>query len=206
VIEVADVFRRFADSYLSAHGATMPGWHRRAITDILACRTETLGGHLWRCDQCSHEVFSYHSCKNRSCPKCHSKQTKDWLQARSAELLPTAYFHVTVTVPAELRALLRANQRDGYAMLMKASADAIIELARDRRYVGATVGVLAVLHTWTQQLAYHPHAHCLVTAAASLTTAATGIRRARTFWSPPRRSPNWCAASSRPRSPRSDPT
>jgi hypothetical protein len=124
VIELADVFRRFADGYLSAHGATMPASHRRAIADILACRTEALGGHLWRCDQCSHEVFSYHSCKNRCCPKCHTKQTKDWLDARKTEMLPTDYFHVTITVPEELRALLRANQRDGYALLMKA-ADAV---------------------------------------------------------------------------------
>jgi hypothetical protein len=164
VIEVADVFRRFADGYLSAHGAAMPAWHRRAIADILACRTEALGGHLWRCDRCRHEVFAYHSCKNRSCPKCHAKQTAQWLEARKAEMLPTGYFHVVVTVPQELRALLRANQRDGYGLLMKAAADAIIELARDRRFVGGTVGVLAVLHTWTQQLAYHPHVHCLVTA------------------------------------------
>ena len=163
VIELADVFRRFADGYLSAHGTAMPASHRRAIADILACRTEALGGHLWRCDRCSHEVFSYHSCKNRSCPKCHTKQAKDWLDARKAEILPTDYFHVTITVPQELRALLRANQRDGYALLMKAAADAIIELAHDRRFVGGTVGVLAVLHTWTQQLVYHPHVHCLVT-------------------------------------------
>ena len=169
VIELADVFRRFADGYLSAHGTAMPASHRRAIADILACRTEALGGHLWRCDRCSHEVFSYH-CKNRSCPKCHTKQAKDWLDARKAEILPTDYFHVTITVPQELRALLRANQRDGYALLMKAAADAIMELAHDRRFVGGTVGVLAVLHTWTQQLVYHPHVHCLVTGSISSRT------------------------------------
>ena len=83
--------------------------------------------------------------------------------ARKAEMLPTRYFHVTVTVPEQLRDTLRANQRGGYALLMKAAAEAIVELARDRRHVGATVGVLAVLHTWTQQLLYHPHVHCLVT-------------------------------------------
>ena len=163
MIELADVFRRFADGYLAAHGAAMPASHRRAIADILACRTAALGGHLWRCDQCRHEVFSYHSCKNRSCPKCHTQQTNDWLESRKAEMLPADYFHVTITVPQELRELLRANQRDGYALLMKAAADAIIELAHDRRFVGGTVGVLAVLHTWTQQLVYHPHVHCLVT-------------------------------------------
>jgi hypothetical protein len=163
VIEIADVFRRFADGYLSAHGATMLPSHRRAIADIVACRTQTLGGHLWRCNRCSAEVYSYHSCKNRSCPKCHTDQAERWLAARKAEVLPCPYFHVTITVPQELRDILRVNQKDGYTLLMKAAAEAIIELARDSRYVGGTVGILAVLHTWTQQLLYHPHVHCLVT-------------------------------------------
>jgi hypothetical protein len=168
VIEVAEVFRRFADDYLSAHDVGEPGGsllpsHRRAITDIIACRTETLGGHLWRCDACSAEVYSWHSCKNRSCPKCHTDQTARWLEARRIEMLPCRYFHITITVPEVLRNLLRANQRDGYALLMKAAAESIIEIARDSRYVGATVGVLAVLHTWTQQLNHRPHVHCLVT-------------------------------------------
>jgi len=163
VIEVADIFRSFADRYLAAHGATMPPSHRRAIADICTCRTAALGGSVWRCSHCRHEVFSYHSCKNRSCCKCHTNQTETWLSRRKAEMLPCHYFHVTVTLPEELRSLLRANQRDGYAMLMKAAAEAIIDIARDTRFVGGTVGVLAVLHTWTQQLLYHPHVHCLVT-------------------------------------------
>jgi hypothetical protein len=164
VIELADVFRRFAGTYLATHGTAVPASHRRAIADIIACRTETLGGHLWRCDQCSAEVFAYHSCKNRSCPRCHTGQTRAWLDRRAAEMLPAPYFHVTITVPEELRPALRSNQRDGYSLLIKAAAEAIIELARDRRFVGGTVGVMAVLHTWTQQLHYHPHVHCLVTA------------------------------------------
>jgi hypothetical protein len=168
VIEVAEVFRRFADDYLSIHdtgkeGASLLPSHRRAITDIIACRTEALGGHLWRCDACCAEVYSYHSCKNRSCPKCHTDQTARWLEARKIEMLPCGYFHLTITVPRELRYVLRANQRDGYPVLMKAAAESIVELARDPRYVGATVGVLAVLHTWTQQLNHRPHVHCLVT-------------------------------------------
>jgi hypothetical protein len=146
MIELADVFRRFAADYLSAHGALMPPSHRRAIDDILACRTEALGGQLWRCDACDAEVFSYHSCRNRSCPKCHTAQTQEWLERRQAEMLPVPYFHITVTVPAELRDMLRAHQRDGYALLMRASAAAIVELARDPRYVGGTVAVLAVPH------------------------------------------------------------
>ena len=160
---LGDVFRRFADDYCRAHGASMLPSHCRAIADILACRTPLLGGHRWRCTRCSAEVHSYHSCKNRSCPTCHRNETERWLAARRTELLPCPYFHVTVTVPAELRDILRANQHDGYAALMQAAAESIVELARDKRYVGGTVGVLAVLHTWTQQLVYHPHVHCLVT-------------------------------------------
>jgi hypothetical protein len=167
MVELADVFGRFAGPYLEAYGPAMPPSHRRAIADILACRTAALGGHLWRCDHCQAEAFAYHSCKNRSCPKCHTEQTHAWLDRRRAEMLPTAYFHATITVPDELRQALRANQRDGYGALLTAAARAIIELARDPRFVGGTVGVLAVLHTWTQQLLYHPHVHCLVTGGVS---------------------------------------
>lgn len=157
MIEIADVFRRFAADYLDAHGAAMPPSHRRAIADILDCRTAALGGQVWRCDECDVETFSYHSCGNRSCPKCHTAQTREWLEHRQAEMLPVPYFHITVTVPAELRAPLRAHQRDGYAVLMQATAAAIIEIARDPRFVGGTVAVLAVLHTWDQRLDQNPH-------------------------------------------------
>jgi len=179
MIEVADVFRRFAADYLSAYGASMLPSHRRAIEDILDCRTAALGGQVWHCEACNTEVFSYHSCGNRSCPKCHTAQTQEWLERRQAELLPVPYFHITITVPAELRAVLRANQRDGYGALMQACAAAIIELARDPRYVGGTVAVLAVLHTWTQQLGLHPHVHCLVSGG--------GISEDATTWHPARR-------------------
>jgi Putative transposase/Transposase zinc-binding domain len=179
MIEVAEVFHRFAADYLHAHGAAMPPSHRRAIQDILACRTAALGGQVWCCDECGAEVFSYHSCGNRSCPKCHTAQTQDWLDARQAELLPVPYFHITVTVPAELRPLLRAHQRDGYAVLMQAVAGAIIELARDPRFVGGTVAVLAVLHTWDQQMNFHPHVHCLVSGG--------GISEDGTSWHPAQR-------------------
>lgn len=163
MVDVADVFRRFGPGYQAAHGASMPPSHRRAIADILACRTEALGGHLERCTACGAEVHRCHSCRNRSCPKCHGEQTRAWLDKRQAEMLACPYFHVTVTVPEELRAALRCHQRDGYGALMTAAGEAITELARDPRHVGGTVGVLAVLHTWTQQLHFHPHVHCLVT-------------------------------------------
>ena len=179
MIEIAEVFRRFAADYLDAHAASMPPSHRRAIEDILDCRTAALGGQVWRCDTCNAEVFSYHSCGNRSCPKCHTAQTQEWLGHRQAEMLPVPYFHITVTVPAELRAVLRAHQRDGYAVLMQATAAAIIELARDPRFVGGTVAVLAVLHTWDQRLNLHPHVHCLVSGG--------GVSEDGTTWHPARR-------------------
>jgi len=179
MIEVAEVFRRFAADYLEVHAAAMPPSHRRAIEDILDCRTAALGGQVWCCDTCGTEVFSYHSCGNRSCPKCHTAQTQEWLGHRQAEMLPVPYFHITVTVPAELRAVLRAHQRDGYAVLMQATAGAIIELARAPRFVGGTVAVLAVLHTWDQQLNLHPHVHCLVSGG--------GISDDGTTWHPARR-------------------
>jgi hypothetical protein len=105
VVALADVFRRFAEDYLWTHGASVLPSHRRAIADILACRTHALGGHLWRCNHSSTEAYS---CNNRSCPRCHKDQTERWIAARNAELLACPYFHVTVTVPAELRAVLRA--------------------------------------------------------------------------------------------------
>ena len=201
--EVADVFRRFGGSYLAAHGAAMLPSHRRAIADIIACRTEALGGQQWCCNDCGALLHVFHSCRNRACPKCHAEQTQAWLEQRREEMLPVPYFHVTVTVPEELRGALRRHQIDGYGALMKAAAEAIIGLARDPRWVGGTVGVLAVLHTWTQRLVFHPHVHCLVTggglsepALAKAGTAPPGIPPARPSSSPNRRSPPALAPAS----------
>src|SRR5918911_5714628 len=101
MIEVAEVFRRFAADYLSAHGASMPPSHRRAIEDILNCRTAALGGQVWRCEACNSAVFSYHSCNNRSCPKCHTAQTQEWLAPRQGGMLPGPHLHITLPRPAE---------------------------------------------------------------------------------------------------------
>ena len=163
MLEVADVLRRFGPAYLAQHGASLLPSHRRAIADLQLCRTPALGGQQYRCDVCGTELFAWHSCKNRACPKCHTTQTQEWLEQRHAQMLPTPYFHVVVTVPQELRAVFRSNQKDCYALLMRASAQALMELARNPRYCGGTVGILEVLHTWTRQLHYHPHVHCLVT-------------------------------------------
>jgi hypothetical protein len=161
-LEVADVFRQFGPSYLEAFGASMLPSHRRAIEDIVACRTEAMGGHVFQCGDCGQTFYAYHGCRNRSCPACHSGQTRQWLEARRAEVLPCPYYHVTITVPSELRAALRCNQRDCYSLLMKASSKAVLELCADKRYLGAVPAVLCVLHTWSAQMHYHPHVHLLV--------------------------------------------
>jgi len=160
--ELADIFRRYGGEYLDKFGANILPSHRRALWDILHCRTEVLGGHLYRCDQCSHEVYVYHSCRNRSCPKCHGPSTEAWLDKRRAELLPVEHFHVTFTLPAALRELVRRHQKTLYGVLMKSAAQALMKLAADPKYVGGQIGILAVLHTWGRTLPYHPHVHCLV--------------------------------------------
>jgi len=162
LLEVADVFRQFGPSYLEAFGARLLPSHRRALDDITACRTAAMGGHAYSCEDCGRRFYVYHGCRNRSCPACHTRQTQQWLDARTAELLPCPYYHVTVTVPAQLRDVLRSNQSEGYGLLIRAAAEAVITLCRDKRYMGATPAVLAVFHTWTAAMDYHPHVHLLV--------------------------------------------
>jgi hypothetical protein len=161
-IEVADVMRRFGPDYLERFGERMLPSHRRALQDIMDCRTAQMGGHAWHCEDCDKTFYVYHGCRNRSCPACHTRQTQEWLEKRQAELLPCPYYHVTVTIPEELRAVFRSNQQDAYGMLMKTAAEAVLTLAADRRHMGALAGVLAVLHTWTAKMDYHPHVHMLV--------------------------------------------
>jgi hypothetical protein len=145
-----------------------------------------MGGHAYRCEDCGRRFYVYHACRNRSCPACHTHQTQQWLGARTAELLPRPYYHVTVTVPAQLRALLRSNQCDGYGLLMKAAADAVIALCRDKRYLGATPAVLAVLHTWTAAMHYHPHVHLLASGGGIATHGAAWCEAKHPFLVPVR--------------------
>ena len=133
------------------------------MQDIETCRTASLGGQLYYCARCDEQRYSYHSCKNRHCPKCQNEQANDWLAAQQSLLLPVTHFLVTFTLPAELRTLARSNQKPIYNLLFRASAAALLELAQDPRFVGARLGLVGVLHTWTRQLLYHPHVHYIVT-------------------------------------------
>ena len=162
MLEVADVLRRYGQAYLDGHGAAVPRRHRRAIRALAACRTAQLGGHLYECDRCGHQRYAYHSCRNRHCPKCHGKDLEAWLAQRRGELLPVPYFHVVFTLPAALRRTVRQHPHILYPVLMRSAAEALQKLATDPRFVGGRIGMLAVLHTWTRTLEYHPHVHCLV--------------------------------------------
>ena len=162
-LELADVVRRFIDPYKEQFGDIMLPSHHRALQDIAQCMTEAMGGGRYQCNDCHERFWSYHGCRNRSCPKCHGRQIADWLKNRTAEILPCTYFHVIATVPSELRTLFLRHQKTLYGLLMKIAADAVRDLAADKRYVGAEVGILAVLHTWTGQLHHHPHVHMMVT-------------------------------------------
>lgn len=160
--ELAEIFSRYGPEYLAAFGDRILPSHRRALRDISGCRTEACGGHLEECDHCGRLDYVYHSCHNRSCPKCHYHHTAEWLEKRQEELLPVPYFHVVFTVPKELRELIRTHQKALYAVLMQSAAESLMKLAADPKYVGGKIGILSVLHTWTRAQIHHPHVHCLV--------------------------------------------
>lgn len=161
--EIAEIIRDHGPGYLARCGERLLPSQRRALRDLAACRTEVLGGHLAQCERCGYRHYSYHSCRNRSCPKCHSADTERWLERRQTELLPIPYFHVVFTLPEALRELMRRHQKLLYGALLKAAAEALGTLTADPRYVGGEIGLLGVLHTWGRQLVHHPHVHCLVT-------------------------------------------
>ena len=163
MLELADIFRLHGPDYRAKFGTRMLPSHRRAMQDIKTCRTEALGGQLYFCNKCQEQRYSYHSCKNRHCPKCGNHQANQWLQQQKSLLLPVPYFMVTFTLPAELRAVARSNQKVIYNLLFRTSSQALLKLAQDPRFVGGTLGMLGVLQTWTRDLRYHPHVHYIVT-------------------------------------------
>jgi hypothetical protein len=161
-LEVADIFRA-AGPEVCARLAVLPS-QQRAVQAILKCRTAALGGQVFGCEQCGALHYSYHSCGNRHCPKCHGQQTQRWLEQQRERLLPCPYYLLTFTLPAELRALTRSQQKLLYGLLLSAAAASIQKLCADPRWLGAQPSLMGVLHTWTRAMLYHPHAHFLLSA------------------------------------------
>ena len=161
-LELAEIFRRYGRAYRQKYAAGLLPSHRQTMLAIERCRTEVLGGQVYSCPTCGEVAYSYHSCRNRHCPKCQHEQAQEWLALQQELLLPAPYFLLTFTLPAELRTLTSRNQKLLYGTLFRASAEATQQLAGDPRFIGGQVGLVGVLHTWTRNLAYHPHVHYLV--------------------------------------------
>ena len=161
-LEVADIFRRYGDTYRDAAGPSLSTAQRRVMTAIETCRTAALGGHVEQCDACGQQRIAYNSCRNRHCPTCQSLARAAWVERRTAELLDCEYFHVVFTLPEPLAAVALQNKTRVYGILFRATAQALQIIAADPRHLGANIGFFAVLHTWGQTLVAHPHLHCVI--------------------------------------------
>ncbi len=181
-LTLADLVRAHGDAYRRAH--RLAGVQTRALRAIAACRTALLGGRRETCDHCGATRITYNSCRNRHCPTCQSQASARWVEARRAELLPIPYFHVVFTLPHALNPLAQGNPRVIYTLLFRAAADTLLAFGRDPRGFGGTIGVTAILHTWSQTLTQHLHVHCLVTGGALSRDRTRWIRGRATFLFP----------------------
>ena len=161
-LEVADIFCRHGYAYRRANDGHLNRIERRVMSAIELCRTAALGGHTEVCSDCGLIRCAYNSCRNRHCPKCQGHARAAWLAARQADLLPVPYFHVVFTLPASVAEMAFQNKEVVYTILFKAAAEALRTIAADAKHLGAEIGLLAVLHTWGQNLHHHPHVHCVV--------------------------------------------
>ena len=154
--------RRYGLAYREQYPVS--GVQSQTIRDLSECRTAMLGGHVLGCAECGRQQVAYNSCRNRHCPKCGSLLKAEWVQNQLQHLLPTHYFHVVFTIDHELLPLIRVNQTTLYGLLMRTAAAALQQMAA--KHLGGQVGIMAILHTWGQQMTEHPHVHCLVTGGA----------------------------------------
>jgi len=161
-LEVADIFCAHGPAWRRANAGHISLGQLKVMRAIERCRTAALGGHVARCETCTHSHIAYNSCRDRHCPKCQAAVAKEWLAAREAELLPVPYFHVVFTLPSAIGDIAYQNKRVIYDLLMKASAETMLTIARDPKHLGARIGVISVLHTWGSAMTHHPHVHMIV--------------------------------------------
>ena len=160
-LEVADIFRAHGQAVRERRDLTPE--QRRVMASIVNCRTEVLGGHADLCPECGHIDVSYNSCRDRHCPKCQALPAARWIDARRQRVIPTHYFHLVFTLPRELRQLVLRNRRVCFDLLFRSASSTLLELGSDPKWLGGRLGITAVLHTWTRELHFHPHIHCVVT-------------------------------------------
>jgi hypothetical protein len=163
-VELADIIRDAGPEFLTQNRRWLTWLHVKVLVAILRCRTVLLGGHVDACTRCGHQAISYNSCRNRHCSRCQTQVRDRWIEDRRRDLLPTRYAHVVFTIHHALVPLALQNKAEVYGLLLCASADTLLEIARDPKQLGAEIGFFSVLHTWNQQLQAHPHAHCVVPA------------------------------------------
>ena len=162
VLEVADIFRAHGAAWRKANTGHVSLGQLKVMSAIESCRTAALGGHVARCEDCSHMQIAYNSCRNRHCPKCQGAAAKEWLAEREAELLPVAYYHIVFTLPAAIADIAYQNKAVVYDLLFKASAETMLTIAGERKHLGARIGITSVLHTWGSAMTHHPHVHMIV--------------------------------------------
>jgi hypothetical protein len=162
VLEVADIFRDHGPAWRRANAGHVSLGQMKVMSAIESCRTAALGGHVVRCEDCSHIDIAYNSCRNRHCPKCQGAQARAWLEERKAELLPVPYFHVVFTLPARIAAIAYQNKTVIYDLLFKASSETLRTIAADPKRLGVRIGFMSVLHTWGSTMTHHPHVHMIV--------------------------------------------
>ncbi len=160
-LEVADILRAHGDAYRAGHPVSPE--QAAVMRRLTACRTAVLGGHVDSCHACGFVRVSYNSCRDRHCPKCQATKRAAWLEARLERLLPVEYFHVVFTLPEQLKPLALKNRRLIYDLLFQAASQTLLTLAADPKRLSAQIGFTAILHTWGQNLLFHPHLHCVVT-------------------------------------------
>jgi hypothetical protein len=161
-LEVADIFRDHGAAWRTANAGHVSLGQLKVMSAIERCRTAALGGHVARCEDCTHTIVAYNSCRNRHCPKCQGAAAKEWLAERQAELLPVPYFHVVFTLPAPIADIAYQNKAVIYDILFKASAETLITIAADPKHLGARIGITSVLHSWGSAMTHHPHVHMIV--------------------------------------------
>lgn len=162
MIDVQYIFNKFYPEYKQNHNTS--NVQGKAASDIMNCRTNTMGGHMNQCDNCGHIHIAYNSCRNRHCPLCQSIPKEKWIDKRKEDILNSPYFHVVFTVPDDIKMLIFQNQKSLYPLMYKAVSDTLSSLSASKKYLGAQIGFISVLHTWGQALVFHPHIHTIVLA------------------------------------------
>src|SRR5262249_14690103 len=180
-LEVAQVIRQHGADFVARHGGWLSAAQRQALRDLAACRTAALGGHVVECLDCGQQRLAYNSCRNRHCPKCQALARARWLVKEVRSLLPVEYHHVVFTLPKEVAESALANPTVLYQALFQAAAGTLREVAANPKRLGASVGVLLVLHTWGQNLHHHPHVHGVIT-GGGLSCNARGVLDAAPRW------------------------